>query len=142
MNGIIHVCSHPDDSNPHFRITEEQIFSDVFHYLEVSLHETRDALDTGYGYVGGSYPISERILVALLYLKITILRIDSWTLESYFLTYIGFVSDDQTTKSIFHGNRRSSTQSQDESAAVKKVQVGKFGFDLSSGMLRFFIHVK
>ncbi|KAK3105106.1 hypothetical protein FSP39_017370 [Pinctada imbricata] len=34
MNGIIHVCSHPDDGNPHFRITEEKIFRDIFHYLE------------------------------------------------------------------------------------------------------------
>ncbi|KAM3961555.1 LOW QUALITY PROTEIN: 5'-3' exoribonuclease pacman [Aphomia sociella] len=33
MNGIIHNCSHPDDSNPHFRITEEKIFKDIFHYL-------------------------------------------------------------------------------------------------------------
>jgi 5'-3' exoribonuclease 1 len=37
MNGIIHVCSHPEDNNPHFRITEEKIFADVFHYIEVSL---------------------------------------------------------------------------------------------------------
>lgn len=35
MNGIIHVCSHPEDDNPHFRITEEKIFKDIFHYLEV-----------------------------------------------------------------------------------------------------------
>ncbi|XP_076269715.1 5'-3' exoribonuclease pacman [Rhynchophorus ferrugineus] len=35
MNGIIHICSHPDDNNPHFRITEEKIFKDIFHYLEV-----------------------------------------------------------------------------------------------------------
>jgi 5'-3' exonuclease len=35
MNGIIHVCSHPEDNNPHFRITEEKIFSDIFHYIEV-----------------------------------------------------------------------------------------------------------
>lgn len=35
MNGIIHTCSHPDDNNPHFRITEEKIFADVFHYIEV-----------------------------------------------------------------------------------------------------------
>ena len=26
MNGIIHNCSHPNDSDPNFRITEEQIF--------------------------------------------------------------------------------------------------------------------
>ena len=37
MNGIIHVCSHPEDDNPHFRITEEKIFKDIFHYLEVNM---------------------------------------------------------------------------------------------------------
>ncbi|GLV41654.1 pacman [Carabus blaptoides fortunei] len=35
MNGIIHMCSHPDDYDPHFRISEEKIFSDIFHYIEV-----------------------------------------------------------------------------------------------------------
>ncbi|XP_076824153.1 5'-3' exoribonuclease 1-like isoform X3 [Clavelina lepadiformis] len=35
MNGIIHNCSHPNDDDPHFRITEEQIFQDIFHYIEV-----------------------------------------------------------------------------------------------------------
>ena len=35
MNGIIHNCSHPNDDDPHFRITEEKIFSDIFHYIEV-----------------------------------------------------------------------------------------------------------
>lgn len=35
MNGIIHTCSHPDDNNPHFRISEEKIFQDIFHYIEV-----------------------------------------------------------------------------------------------------------
>lgn len=35
MNGIIHNCSHPDDSDPHFRITEEKIFKDVFHYISI-----------------------------------------------------------------------------------------------------------
>ncbi|KAK6177144.1 hypothetical protein SNE40_015305 [Patella caerulea] len=34
MNGIVHVCSHPEDDNPHFRITEERIFKDIFHYIE------------------------------------------------------------------------------------------------------------
>ncbi|KAH9508700.1 5'-3' exoribonuclease 1 [Bulinus truncatus] len=34
MNGIIHVCSHPEDENPHFRITEEKIFRDVCHYID------------------------------------------------------------------------------------------------------------
>ncbi|XP_064610977.1 5'-3' exoribonuclease 1-like [Liolophura sinensis] len=34
MNGIVHVCSHPEDDNPHFRITEEKIFTDVSHYIE------------------------------------------------------------------------------------------------------------
>ncbi|CAD5122205.1 DgyrCDS10650 [Dimorphilus gyrociliatus] len=35
MNGIIHNCSHPEDDNPHFRITEQKIFLDIFHYIEV-----------------------------------------------------------------------------------------------------------
>ena len=35
MNGIIHNCSHPNDDDPHFRITEEKIFDDIFHYIEV-----------------------------------------------------------------------------------------------------------
>lgn len=34
MNGIIHNCSHPNDDDIHFRITEEQIFKDIFFYLE------------------------------------------------------------------------------------------------------------
>jgi 5'-3' exonuclease len=34
MNGIIHNCSHPNDNDVHFRITEEQIFRDIFFYLE------------------------------------------------------------------------------------------------------------
>ena len=35
FNGVVHVCSHPEDNNPHFRITEEKIFQDIFHYIEV-----------------------------------------------------------------------------------------------------------
>lgn len=35
MNGIIHACSHPNDEDATFRITEDKIFSDIFHYLEV-----------------------------------------------------------------------------------------------------------
>uniref|UniRef100_A0A7N6BE64 5'-3' exoribonuclease 1 n=1 Tax=Anabas testudineus TaxID=64144 RepID=A0A7N6BE64_ANATE len=35
MNGIIHHCSHPNDEDVHFRISEEKIFADIFHYLEV-----------------------------------------------------------------------------------------------------------
>jgi len=34
MNGIIHVCSHPNDDDVHFRISEEKIFKDIFRYLE------------------------------------------------------------------------------------------------------------
>lgn len=34
MNGIIHNCSHPNDNDIHFRISEEQIFKDIFFYLE------------------------------------------------------------------------------------------------------------
>ena len=31
MNGIIHNCSHPNDDDPHFRITEEKIIDAVPH---------------------------------------------------------------------------------------------------------------
>ncbi|KAE8221479.1 hypothetical protein CF319_g5174 [Tilletia indica] len=34
MNGIIHNCSHPDDSNASFRISEEDIFLAIFAYIE------------------------------------------------------------------------------------------------------------
>ncbi|VBB32324.1 unnamed protein product [Acanthocheilonema viteae] len=35
MNGIIHGCSHPDDENlVSFRISEEQIFRDIFNYID------------------------------------------------------------------------------------------------------------
>lgn len=34
MNGIIHVCSHPNDEDPHFRITEETIFLHIFNYID------------------------------------------------------------------------------------------------------------
>lgn len=40
MNGIIHNCSHPGEYDPHFRISEEKIFKDIFHYIEV-IHNTR-----------------------------------------------------------------------------------------------------
>jgi 5'-3' exoribonuclease 1 len=35
MNGIVHNCSHPDDKNVIFRISEEAIFKHIFHYLEI-----------------------------------------------------------------------------------------------------------
>ncbi|MBW0465257.1 hypothetical protein O181_004972 [Austropuccinia psidii MF-1] len=34
MNGIIHHCSHPNEGDAHYRITEEQIFLAIFAYLE------------------------------------------------------------------------------------------------------------
>jgi len=34
MNGIIHNCSHPNDDDIHFRISEEQIIKDIFNYIE------------------------------------------------------------------------------------------------------------
>ena len=37
MNGIIHNCSHPNDDDIHFRISEEKILADIFHYLEVNI---------------------------------------------------------------------------------------------------------
>ncbi|XP_055845347.1 5'-3' exoribonuclease 1 [Episyrphus balteatus] len=34
MNGIIHNCSHPDDGNIHFNISEEDMFKDICNYIE------------------------------------------------------------------------------------------------------------
>ncbi|PAV74447.1 hypothetical protein WR25_02437 [Diploscapter pachys] len=34
MNGIIHNCSHPNDDDVSFRISEEQIMQDIFAYIE------------------------------------------------------------------------------------------------------------
>uniref|UniRef100_A0A0K0CVI3 5'-3' exoribonuclease n=1 Tax=Angiostrongylus cantonensis TaxID=6313 RepID=A0A0K0CVI3_ANGCA len=34
MNGIIHHCSHPDDSDVMLRIPQEQIFADIFAYVD------------------------------------------------------------------------------------------------------------
>jgi 5'-3' exonuclease len=34
MNGIIHNCSHPNDGDAHFRITEAQIFLAIFAYID------------------------------------------------------------------------------------------------------------
>ncbi|XP_076300031.1 5'-3' exoribonuclease pacman isoform X2 [Lasioglossum baleicum] len=35
VNGIIHGCSHPNDVDITFRITEETIFKNIFHYIEI-----------------------------------------------------------------------------------------------------------
>ena len=37
MNGIIHHCSHPNDADVNFRISEEEIYKAVFNYVEVSI---------------------------------------------------------------------------------------------------------
>jgi 5'-3' exoribonuclease 1 len=38
MNGIIHNCSHPNDNDASFRITEEAIFLGVFNYVAHLFH--------------------------------------------------------------------------------------------------------
>ncbi|KAF8896029.1 exonuclease II [Infundibulicybe gibba] len=34
FNGIIHNCSHPNDEDAHYRISEEQIFTSIFAYVD------------------------------------------------------------------------------------------------------------
>ncbi|KAL6301387.1 exonuclease II [Sparassis latifolia] len=34
FNGIIHNCSHPNDGDAHFRLSEEQIFTSIFAYVD------------------------------------------------------------------------------------------------------------
>ncbi|KAF8834774.1 putative 5-3 exonuclease [Paxillus ammoniavirescens] len=35
FNGIIHNCSHPNDEDAHFRMSEEQIFASIFAYVDL-----------------------------------------------------------------------------------------------------------
>jgi len=35
FNGIIHNCSHPNDSDAHFRMSEQQIFTSIFSYVDM-----------------------------------------------------------------------------------------------------------
>ncbi|KAI6154652.1 exonuclease II [Pisolithus tinctorius] len=35
FNGIIHNCSHPNDEDAHFRMSEEQIFTSIFAYVDL-----------------------------------------------------------------------------------------------------------
>jgi 5'-3' exoribonuclease 1 len=34
MNGIIHNCTHPNDGDAHFRMSEQQMFLNMFNYIE------------------------------------------------------------------------------------------------------------
>lgn len=34
MNGIIHTCSHPDDGNVTFYMSEEEMFKAIFNYID------------------------------------------------------------------------------------------------------------
>ncbi|KAH9998847.1 exonuclease II [Russula compacta] len=34
FNGIIHACSHPNDEDAHFRMSEEQIYTSIFAYVD------------------------------------------------------------------------------------------------------------
>ncbi len=36
MNGIIHTCSHVNEDNCESNVTEEEIFRNIFHYIDVS----------------------------------------------------------------------------------------------------------
>jgi len=36
MNGIIHTCSHLNEDSCEVNVTEEEIFRNIFHYIDVS----------------------------------------------------------------------------------------------------------
>lgn len=38
MNGIIHNCTHPCDGDVHFRISEDEMFEDIFNYVNTLFH--------------------------------------------------------------------------------------------------------
>ena len=66
MNGIIHPCSHPNDNDPHFRITEEQIFKDIFHYIECLFRIIRPRKGTS------QFFVSTHVLLILLVLFLAV----------------------------------------------------------------------
>ena len=66
MNGIIHPCSHPNDNDPHFRITEEQIFKDIFHYIECLFRIIRPRKGTS------QFFVSTHVLLFLLVLFLAV----------------------------------------------------------------------
>lgn len=35
MNGIIHTCSHPHDSDINIQISNDEVFNNIFHYIEI-----------------------------------------------------------------------------------------------------------
>jgi 5'-3' exonuclease len=41
MNGIIHACSHVNEGPGDVNVTEEEIFRNIFHYLDVCLIRER-----------------------------------------------------------------------------------------------------
>lgn len=41
MNAIIHNCSHPNDDDTAFRISEQQIFTSIFAYIGISCTKAR-----------------------------------------------------------------------------------------------------
>ncbi|TPX52871.1 hypothetical protein SeMB42_g01129 [Synchytrium endobioticum] len=41
MNGIIHACSHPNDGDVHFRLSEEAIFLAIFNYIDALFGKIR-----------------------------------------------------------------------------------------------------
>ncbi|KAH8408891.1 hypothetical protein KR009_003363, partial [Drosophila setifemur] len=38
LNGIVHNCSHPDDANIHFHLEEQQVFQDIYNYIDKLLY--------------------------------------------------------------------------------------------------------
>ena len=99
MNGIIHMCSHPEDDNPHFRITEEKIFEAIFHYIEVWNNPT--TYETGRNCSEQQFSRCN---------EWSSLRIDP------ILFVLGLVQNDTSQEGILHGYRWSCTKGKNESA--------------------------
>ena len=96
MNGIIHNCSHPNDDDPHFRITEEKIIADIFHYIEVCQSLPSFTFPKPPPPPSPPPPPPPP----------------------------GAVPDDPAEEGVLHGDRRRGAQGQDEPAEGQEVQVG------------------
>ena len=92
------MCSHPEDDNPHFRITEEKIFEAIFHYIEVEITPQLTKLTVTVP--SSNFQIAMNIE----------LHIDS------VLYLLGLVQNDTSQEGILHGYRWSCTKGKNESA--------------------------
>ena len=44
MNGIIHNCSHPNDQDAMFRLSEQDMFNSIFNYIDLLFEKIKPTI--------------------------------------------------------------------------------------------------